>query len=165
MQSMALWHFKIELIPLERLCGRSQITADEYDGAGFWSERQPPENFRDRLSAISAPIESWHEDLLWFGEKEQDRIDVWFEGDRVKSITARVDCRGTKVEFVRQIVLLAADWSCALVEHRYLNVLPGTFDGLIAAIANSPNNRFMVDPEFWLPKLADEVSKGEKEVD
>ena len=158
---MALWQLKIEVIPSERVHGRSQIDAAEFDDALWWSDRQPPPDFRDRLASLLRPTKSWHERLLWFGDEQADRIDVWLEADRVESVGVRVDCREANAPFVRGLLKLAQDWSCSLVETRYLKVLPATLPEFVTAVAGSPSCRFMEDPAHWLPKLAAEVREAE----
>jgi hypothetical protein len=76
---MALWQLKIEVIPTERVRGRTQIDASEFDEAEWWSDRQPPSDYREQLASLLSPTKSWHEQLLWYGANEADRIDVWLE--------------------------------------------------------------------------------------
>ncbi|MDB5297889.1 MAG: hypothetical protein JWO31_3872 [Phycisphaerales bacterium] len=56
---------------------------------------------------------------------------------------------------------MTRDWSCALVEDRYLAVLPDTAAGLAKAIADSPSRLWMEDPAHWLPKVAAGVRAAE----
>lgn len=158
---MALWQLKIEVIPTERVQGRAQIDAAEFGDARWWSDRQPPSDFREQLASLLPPVKSWHEGLLWYGNEQSDRIDVWIEQDRVDSIGVRIDCRDVSEPFIRGLLRMAQDWSCSLVDKRYLKVLPATFRELVAAIADSPSCRFIEDPGHWLPKLAAEVRAAE----
>jgi hypothetical protein len=56
---------------------------------------------------------------------------------------------------------MAQDWSCTLVELRYLKVLPATLTEFVNTVAESPSCRFMENPAHWLPKLAAEVREAE----
>jgi hypothetical protein len=158
---MALWQLKIEVIPRERVQGRPQIEPAAFDDALWWSDRQPPETFRDELAEILPPTKSWHERLLWFGEENGDRIGVWLEQDRVESIEVRIDCRKANSPLIGRLLSLAHRWDCSLVEKRYLKVLPLTAPEFVNAVADSPSCRFMEDPAHWLPKLAAEVKAAE----
>jgi hypothetical protein len=158
---MALWQFDIEVIPTERVQSSAQVDAAEFDNALWWSDRQPPADFREGLASLLPAVKSWDEGLLWYGDEQSDRIDVWMEGDRVESIGVRIDCRKANVPFVRGLLIMAQDWSCSLVEKRYLKVLPATLEAFVAAVADSPSCRFMEDPGYWLPKLAAEVQAAE----
>jgi hypothetical protein len=157
---MALWQLKTYVVPSERVAGRSQIDRADFDEADWWTDRQPPE-FRERLASLLPPIKSWHEQLLWFGSEDGDRIDVWLESDRVRSIGVRIDCRKANPLFVRDLLLVVQDWSCSLVELRYLKLLPTTLREFVNAVVGSPSCRFMEDPAHWLPKLAAEVREAE----
>ncbi len=158
---MALWQLKIEVVPSERVLSRPQIEPTEFDKALWWSERQPPETFRNELAELLPPTKSWHERLLWFGEENSDRIDVWLEQDRVQSIEVRVDCRKANPPLIGRLLSLAHRWDCSFVEKRYLKVLPLTVPAFVKAVADSPSCRFMEDPAHWLPKLAAEVKAAE----
>lgn len=158
---MALWQLKIEVAPSERVGGRSQIDRTEFAKAAWWSDRQPPADFRERLASLLPPIKSWHEDLLWFGDEQGDRIDVWVEEGRVESISVRVDCRKANPHFVRNLLRMAQDWSCSLIELRYLKRLPTVLAEFVIAVAESPSCRFMEDPAHGLPKLAAEVHEAD----
>src|SRR5689334_22135590 len=121
---MALWQFQVELAPRERIGGRTEISAEEFEAEPWWRDRQPPPDFRERLAALAAPVKSWHEQLLWFGGEDGDRIDVWLESGRVQWVRARIDCRRPTLSFVEGLLRVAGDWSCGLVEKRYRKVLP-----------------------------------------
>jgi hypothetical protein len=154
---MALWQLKIEIIPRERVKGRPQIEPAQFDDALWWSDRQPPEAFRNELADLLPLTKSWHERLRWFGEENGDRIGVWLEQDRVESIEVRIDCRKANPPLIARLLSLAHRWDCSLVEKRYLKVLPLTAPEFVKAVADSPSCRFMEDPAHWLPKLAAEV--------
>ena len=159
---MALWQLKIELIPTERVYGRAQIDDAEFEQADWWSNRQPPPGYRAQLASLLPPTKSWCDRLLWYGQEEKDRIDVWTEYDRVVCVGVRIDCTKENVPFIQGLLNLALDWSCSLVELRYLKVLPASLRGFVSAIAESPSNRFMEDPAHWLPKLAAEVEETDR---
>jgi hypothetical protein len=137
--------------------GHAQIEPAEFDDARWWSDRQPPDGYKDRLASLLLPVKSWHERLLWYGSDEADRIDVWLEQERVESLGVRIGCRKANAPFVKGLLLMAEDWSRCLVETRYLRVLPKELSEFVTAVSESPSCRFMEDPAHWLPKLAAEV--------
>lgn len=158
---MALWQLGTEMIPIERVAGRGWIEAEELEDAIWWSDRQPPEDYAVRLAALLPPTKSWNEKLLWFGDDQGDRIDVWVEGGRVESIGVRIDCREANVPFVEGLLRLAEEWSCNLVELRNLHVLPTEVRAFATAVSESTSCRWMEDPGVWLPKMAEEVRIAE----
>ncbi|MDB5297890.1 MAG: hypothetical protein JWO31_3873 [Phycisphaerales bacterium] len=90
---MALWQFDIEVIPAERIGGRPRIKPAEFETADRWSDRQPPGDYRERLAALLPRGRSWSEEMLLFGTRQGDRIDVGLEQGRVGSVRVRIDCR------------------------------------------------------------------------
>ncbi|HEX5245104.1 MAG TPA: hypothetical protein VFW23_17730 [Tepidisphaeraceae bacterium] len=159
---MAIWQFKIEVVPSERVRDRAEITEAEFDDAGWWSDRQPPSDFSQQLAAMLPPTKSWSEKLLWFGKNDGDRFDVWMENDRMHSFQVRLDCQRPNHPLMDGLLRIAGDWSCSFIELRYLQVLPLNRSDFINAIAMSPSNRFMENPALWLPKLAAEVKERER---
>ena len=101
--------------------------------------------------------------MLWYGDERGDRIDVWLEDDPVRSVGFRIDCSKQNEQFVKGLVAIAQEWSCSLIELRYLKVLPGTLREFVAAVADSPSCRLLEDPAHWLPKLAAEVRAAERD--
>ncbi len=158
---MALWQLKTEMIPTERVRGRAQIEPAEFEEALWWSDRQPPVDYRKRLASLLPPTKSWHERLLRYGDEQADRIDVWVENGRVESIGVRIDCRQANVLFLEGLLRLAQEWSCNLVELRYLKILPAELPAFVRAVSESPSCRWMAAPASWLPKLAAEVRAAE----
>jgi hypothetical protein len=158
---MALWQLKTEVVPAERISGRTSIEPAEFDEAKWWKERQPPADYRQRLALLLPSTKSWHERLLWYGSEDGDRIDVSLEGGRVESINVRIDCREVNGRFLKALLDLLQDWSCVLIELRYLKVLPTDLTSFVSAVWESPSHQFMEDPGNWLPKLAAEVRAAE----
>ena len=158
---MALWQFKMTLVPTELVGDRSSLTEQEYNEE-WMGLRQPPEDFKVRFAAILPSRKSWADNLAQWGRQDGDLIEVWQSSDRVESISARIDCRDLNAQFIRQIFDLAREWGFRLVYNRYRTVLPDDWEGFVRAVCDSPNLKFMQAPEVWLPKLAKEVSQSNK---
>ena len=159
---MALWQFKLWFVPSEFVGDRQALEVDECEDGVWNSTKQPVGDFQSRLTAILPPRKSWSERLLQWGRQDGDLIEVWTEGEKVESISARIDCRNINAQFMRQIFDLAHEWGFRLVYQRYRIVLPEEWEGFVRAVCDSPNLKFMQDPAVWLPKLAKEVSENEK---
>ena len=160
---MALWQFKLWFVPSEFVGDRQTLEADECEDGAWDSTKQPVADFQSRLTAILPSQKSWHERLFQWGRQDGDLIEVWIEGEKVESISARIDCRNLNPQFMRQIFDLAHEWGFRLVYQRYRVVLPEEWDGFVRAVFDSPNLKFMQDPAEWIPKLAKEVSENEKQ--
>jgi hypothetical protein len=63
---------------------------------------------------------------------------------------------------MRQIFDIAREWGFRLVYQRYRTVLPEDWEGFAHKVCDSPNLKFVQNPEEWLPKLAKEAAEDEK---
>lgn len=158
---MAVCQLKTELVPTGKVGERTCVLESEFDDSAWWTERQPPPDYREQLAAILPPINSWSAKLLRFGKENGNRFDVWMDGDRVVLVGARIDCGRIDELFLDALSHLATEWSCALIELRYLSVLPRTTPELLSIVTESPSRKSLEDPALWLPKLAAEVKDGE----
>jgi hypothetical protein len=159
---MALWQFKSWFVPSEFLGDRQTLEVGECE-EGLWNgTKQPPTDYQSRLSAILPSRKSWHDRLLQWGTQDGDLIEIWLDGEKVESISARIDCRNLNAHFMREVFDLAHAWGFRLVYQRYRVVLPKEWDAFVRAVGDSPNLKFLQNPGEWLPKLANEISENEE---
>ena len=159
---MALWQFKLWFVPSEFVGDRQTLEVGECE-EGLWnSTKQPAPGYQSRLSAILPSGKSWHERLQHWGRQDGDLIEIWLEGEKVESISARIDCRNLNAQFMREIFDLAHEWGFRLVYQRYRTVLPKEWEAFVRAVCDSPNLKFMQNPAEWLPKLAKEAENEKR---
>ena len=154
---MAIWQFKVEIIPDAEAGQRELIPDDEWEQAGWWLNSPPPDEFLEELACLLPSHKSWSDDLSQWGDQQSDLVEVWREGAKVESISARIDTRALNSEFVKALLEIANKWNCRLVYARYRKALPRDYMNLEKALLESPNFKVMRDPEMWLPKMAAEV--------
>ena len=144
---MALWHFKIWFVPSEFVGDRRNLDAEECEDGTWDNTKQPAADFQSRLTTILPSRKSWHERLLQWGSEDGDLIEVWMEGEKVESISARIDCRNINARFTRQIFEVAHEWGFRLVYQRYRVALPQQWEGFAprAALLNPqcPGHAFL----------------------
>jgi len=105
---MAIWQFLIELIPRdwaeENSFNSSLLQSDEgYETQIAWEGRQSEIYIVPVLTKIFPLAESWHEDLISFGDSSSDDIEVWHQDKVIIGISFRIDVRK---DFKRTVVKL-----------------------------------------------------------
>lgn len=154
---MAIWQFKVELIPDVEVGGREMIPEGEWEMCQWWMKSQPSDDFLGALASLLPSKESWSDDLSQWGHQHSDLVEVWREDHKVESISARVDTRELNVDFLKALLEIAGKWNCRLVYARYRTVLPRKYPELANALLESPNFKVVRDPKLWLPKMAAEA--------
>lgn len=155
---MAIWQFKLEVIPATVIGARDIIPEEEWEDCRWWLESDVTSEMISDFAGILPPHQSWSEDLSQWGRQDSDLIEIWRESDLVESISARIDMRQLDTSFVRRLLMITEKWQCRLVYSRYRSVLPNDYFKFMEALKESPNFKVVGAPELWLPKMADEVS-------
>jgi hypothetical protein len=68
----------------------------------------------DRFSGWRPEIQTWTQELRWWGSEQSDRIDLWKTDSRVSSISFRIELRRIDVFFLQLIVDVAREADCVL---------------------------------------------------
>lgn len=86
---MAVWQFKIELIPREWAIkagnGVDLLYTEDgyYDVDRAWIDFQPSKDLRGIFQKILPPGESWTDDMELWGNTETHDISLWTEDGKV----------------------------------------------------------------------------------
>jgi len=166
---MALWHVSFLLLPKSAVAEFDEVPEKTFlayvdEDGGIPQQFTLPADYAARLSALLPRKESWAPELEIWGHEHSDDVQIWRQAGRVSSIGVRVDVRKLDDALLGRFLALADDWSCVLVERRYRKVCRMNVLELRALIAGHPHRRAMSDPAAWLPVLADEVRKKDREV-
>lgn len=159
---MAIWQFKVEIIPEDAVAQRQVISLEEWDEELWWLEKQPSQDFLIELANILPAHKSWSKNLCQWGRQESDLIEVWREAGKVESISARVETRQINYNFIRQLVACVYKYHCRFVYARYRTILPLGYNEFLESLTGSPNYKVVSNPSEWLPKMAQEVLDEEK---
>lgn len=160
---MAIWQFKLEVIPSTAIGAREVIPEKEWKDCSWWLDSNVPHEMLEELSGILPPQKSWSIELSQWGQQDSDLIEIWREGQAVESISARIDARELNVPFVKRLLLIAESWNCRLVYSRYRTILPQDYAEFINALNDSPNFQVIDNPNEWLPRMANEVAQNERD--
>ena len=154
---MAIWQFKVEIIPELAVAQREVISIDEWNEGLWWLKKQPSQDFLNELASILPAHKSWSDKLSQWGRQESDLIEVWREAEKVDSISTRIETREINHSFIKRLLECANRHHCRLVYARYRTVLPKAYDEFLEALTGSPNYKVVSNPSEWLPKMAQEV--------
>jgi hypothetical protein len=114
---MAIWQFLIELIPRdwaeENSFNASLLQGDEgYSTQIAWESRQPEIDVVPVLSRVLPSAESWHKDLIFFGDNQSDDIEVWYQDRVIDGISIRIDLQKDVKRTVVKVVRAAKELGC-----------------------------------------------------
>ena len=141
---MATWQCDFQIVP-------SAAPVPAPDDA--WLHFPPPEDWREKISGMLQPGDSWHQDLVGWGPYDGNRVEGWLETSHLASMRARLDLRDPNLEaFVLQLLALLPVIGASLETH-YGTRLPSSLPALTEAIQGSPAFRFVTNPEAFLRRL------------
>ena len=148
---MATWQFTIEFIPRDWAEDNMSNVQELYDSDGYntqvaWKKSQPVIDFIAILSEILPLSESWHKDLLTWGDVKSHDIQVWHENQMVESITLRLDLQQNFNSLLINIVKAAIKLNCMFfIPEKKSIIEPNEFELKNAAL-NSQAAKFVKDP-------------------
>jgi len=157
---MAVWQFGVVLVPdawaqennyrVEKL-----IAEDGYDTEHIWLDRQPSSNFIQILSSVLPITESWHEELLIWGDLDTHDIQVWYEGRVLSSVSFRIALNKSCGVLLEDIIRVAKELDCVLFFPETKTIEKPVLTTLKNALVNSNAAKFVTNPEKFLSELPD----------
>jgi len=155
---MATWQFSVVLIPrswaIENNYSSTLLVTEEgYDTEIAWKENQPNPEFMDILSKMLPPAKSWGNDLLCWGNEEENDIQVWFENKTIEGIHIRLDLNQNLNNIIANLVQTAKNLDCALFFPELKAVKEANEFELKRALKASRAAQFVKDPNKYLNDL------------
>jgi hypothetical protein len=144
---MATWQYDIQLVP------RSAVSAPEAIGAEGWNQEHSAASVRvvADLAKLLPEMRSWHESMRTWGTEDGDRIDIWFENERVSDVLVRIDVRRVSMDFLHQI-LDVVERNDLVIQTEGGAVVPDV-GGLLEGIKASDAFRFVQNPGAFMEEL------------
>jgi hypothetical protein len=120
----------------------------------WWSTERLPSGFSQQLAAIVPVGSSPTAELQTWGQKDGNRVDVWFDNGKPAKLIARVDVRRLDAKFGAMLLQFARIADAVLVRHDGLVVEPlvGAFG---AALRSSSAWQYATDPAAYLASYSD----------
>lgn len=157
---MAIWQFKVFLIPERRVREAFDpvpvtIPIDMAQDYPWWSEDQP-EGLEREVSNLIPEIPSWSEGMRIWGDERGDAAAICYDGEDRKIVIAvelRVDVGHLSVPFVAGTCALAKKFRCFLLVWKAGQLLRPQNDIVLAAISRSEAKKYVDNPADTLSRL------------
>lgn len=155
---MAAWQFIIVLVPRDWAEEANFDSSCLYESDGYeteitWKNRQPTTNFKDLLSKILPPSESWSDTLLCWGNEKENDIQVGYENSTVKDIQIRLALHTQFRPLIGKLIEVVNELNCVLFFPELRLISNVTEMKLIESIQMSRAARFVTDPRKYLDDL------------
>jgi len=159
---MATWQFSVVFIPASWAEENSYRTSLLYDEDGYntecaWKERQPDSSFRDVLTEILPVSESWHKDLLTWGDTKQHDIQVWYEEKVIDGIHIRIDLNQDLNVIIIKVIKSAKALDCVLFFPEFKEIVEANEFQLKNALRKSNAAKFVSNPKKFLNEISKET--------
>lgn len=159
---MAAWQFIIVLVPRDWAVEADFDSSCLYESDGYeteitWKNRQPTTNFKDLLSKILPPSESWSDTLLCWGNEKENDIQVGYENSSVKDIQIRLALHTQFRPLIGKLIEVVNELNCVLFFPELRLISNATEMKLMESIQMSHAARFVTDPRKYLDDLQNET--------
>jgi len=155
---MAVWQFLIELIPRDWAQENSYNTGLLQSDEGYatqiaWESRQPEVDVVPVLSKILPLAESWHKNLIFFGDNKSDDIEVWHQDQVIEGISIRIDLKKDVKRTVVRVVRAAKKLGCIFFIPEKGSFIEANEFALIKMVKESDAAQYVDDPTGFLDNL------------
>jgi hypothetical protein len=158
---MAIWQFKIELIPKEWAINHVAnvnkfYVNDSYDSGIAWNSILLASIDLDVFDRFYNRYEGWHEDHICWGNEEDTDIKLWKNGAFVESISIRLNASGNVNSDILNIAAIAQFLGCYLfIPELRIIIEPNEFF-IRNSLMRSRAAVFVKDPIGFLSKEIEE---------
>ena len=154
---MAAWQFDLHLIPRLKLLEvftsiPDTIKRDVFDSVLWWGDFQPPTDYRSFISTFLDEDASWSKEILAWGDRDDNRVEVMLGRGDVAEIFIRVNVRELNLSFLEGIITFAKYCDCLLLTEE-MKLLEPDLSPLTSEINQSAAQRYVADPIAFLNDL------------
>lgn len=158
---MAIWQFDIYLLPIEKLRTRysqipTNISGEDFSTELWWDGIKSPINIQQKLDLFLDRGNSWHSDLIVWGNENETRVDIYFSDINVKVIFIRIDVRKINMDLIQNLLNFAKYCNCYLFCPEDLSLIPPELNTLLSKVKKSKAVLFSQNLEEWLNKIIEE---------
>jgi hypothetical protein len=156
---MAIWHFRLVLIPELILLRRygailERIPRETLDFP-WWSDVEPTQGFEQWIDSFLPSLEPWSEMRRW-GFEHGNRAHVCYveeDPTKVEEIGITIDARCVSEELIESFCQLASKLGCAFLTVNNAEIVQADKMSLAGALQRSTASRFLQDPVATLKGL------------
>ena len=157
---MAVWQVDFAIVPRRALATAPRVPLSRVVDANWWSDEPLPSGYSQHLAAIAPAGSSSTTDLQTWGDRDGNRVDVWFQDGRATRMIARVDVRRLDARFGAMLLQFARIADAVLVRADGLVVEPqvGAFG---AALRTSAAWQYANDPAAHFASYSEPADEDE----
>jgi hypothetical protein len=161
---MAIWQFKLDLLPeeavLERFGNLPETIPDALvENIPWWKGSQPGERLSAVVNSLLLPTESWSESVLIWGDEDSDVVKAIYTSatrEELEWLAIRIDTRKVLKEFVENVANLAKALHCVFLTAENAVLEPKACT-LWEALNKSTAKGFVDDPQKALRSIEGQV--------
>ena len=158
---MALWQFKIALIPKLWVDTGGAVlalfNADAYEeSSAAWVDFSN-ELLEERIGSLLPASKSWYSDLTCWGSNSTNDIQLWCEHGQVQSLTIRFDLRSPDMALFAAVANEAQKLGLSVLDLGATQIIGAELTSLLRAAAESDAGRFTLDPSAFLRTKSDDA--------
>jgi len=155
---MAVWQFRIELIPTKWVLENSNgieilYTEGSYDSEPAWSGILSNSIELKIIDKFYSRYKGWHQDHVCWGNEESTDIQFWQNSNYVESLSVRVDARGNINSDILNVASIAKEFGCHLFLPEKKVIIEPNEHEVRNSIIGSRSTAFAKDPVGFLKKL------------
>jgi hypothetical protein len=151
---MSIFQFEVQLIPHSgaarfAVSADGHYTDDNVETGFVWDAFPAQIDIETTLSKMLPRGESWNSELTCWGNEKLHDIQLWRDGDRIESISVRLDLRDVVGELLVKLVAVATELQCLLaIPEQQIMLAPNVFT-LKKQLMISRAARFLADHEVF----------------
>ena len=157
---MGVFHYKLSLLP--RAYFEHEVPASlsgvEIERGGWWAAHVPSERLLSALRTLLPRDQSWGEveEYVSGGDFSSD-VRIWKDAGRVDGIEFRFSPVGDDWSLMQQLIRIAGDERCVLIEDESGLVLDADEEVVRKHFASSRAAEFLRDPSGTIVRAAREL--------
>jgi len=152
---MALWQYKVALIPQEWLSAGGEVESlfgeEGFDTEQTWGTFDT-EILENEIDKILPRGKAWTDAYILWGDYEGDDIQLWRENAKTIDLVIRFDLRKPNKELLNGALEIARGSNLAILDLANRRVLPAKTEAIVEAIRKSEASKFVEDPHAFLSK-------------
>jgi hypothetical protein len=137
---MSIWQLGFIAVPSN--ASNQVAVIGEFDDSILWREFKESEELCNDLDMILPRYSTWSQDILGWGEENQDRVHLTLDQVSIIGFSFRLDLRSLNLEFIKNISSLANKFNLIFVSSEGDLVSPSD-EGVLEYIKKSRNWRII----------------------
>jgi hypothetical protein len=149
---MAVWQYDFAVVPRDEIAAINggipvALTSEQFEKVESWKDSQPAPYFEREFSEWRPEMKSWAPTIRMWGEEDSNRIDVFYENNKIACIEFRVELRSINNRFIELLASFARENNCLIVSLHSLVIVEPLRQNILLHLCRSPGANRVLD---WL---------------